>query len=111
MSCVFRNIDPSPPGASVSPPPRLWCAGRTHSLGGEGGGGSIVRKTPDKALYVLYICKYFAGVSIDYGRNIAINEDQVYCFAPMFTYTLCSINMLPMPKSQQSWVRSKHPPT
>jgi hypothetical protein len=32
-------------------PPRLWCGGRTHSLGGEGVG---VRKTPDTALYSIY---------------------------------------------------------
>ncbi len=45
---------PSLPGECV--PPRLWCRGRTHSLGGEGvGGGSIVRKTPDTALYSIYV--------------------------------------------------------
>ncbi len=45
MSCVFQNIDPpSPPGE-----------GRTHSPGGEGGGGSIFRKTQDTALYSTYI--------------------------------------------------------
>jgi hypothetical protein len=52
MSGVFQNIDPpppSPPGECV--PPRLWCGGRTHSLGEEGGGGSIIWKTPDTALY------------------------------------------------------------
>jgi hypothetical protein len=30
--------------------PHLWCGGRTHSLGGEGGGGSIFWQTPDTAL-------------------------------------------------------------
>jgi hypothetical protein len=41
MSGVFQNVDPPPPHrpASVYPPPRLWCGGRTHSLGGEGVGG------------------------------------------------------------------------
>ncbi len=29
--------------------------GRTHSLGVEGLGGSIVRKTPDSALYSIYV--------------------------------------------------------
>jgi hypothetical protein len=34
----------------------LWCGGRTHSLGGEGGGGgSIFWKTPDTALYSTYV--------------------------------------------------------
>jgi hypothetical protein len=44
MSGVFQNIDP---------PTR--CGGRTHSLGGEGGGGSIFWKTPDTALYSTYV--------------------------------------------------------
>ncbi len=43
MSGVFQNIDPPPPpslpGECVTP--RLWCGGRTHSLGGEGGGGEV----------------------------------------------------------------------
>ncbi len=50
----FQNIDPLPPHRPASvylPPPCLWCGGRTHSLGGEGGGGSIFWKTPDTALY------------------------------------------------------------
>ncbi len=56
MSCVFQNIDPPPPsphGECV--PPRLCCGGRTHSPGGEGGGGSIFWKTQDTALYSTYI--------------------------------------------------------
>jgi hypothetical protein len=36
-----------------SPPPLV--RGRTPSLGGEGGGGSIVRKTPDTALYSIFV--------------------------------------------------------
>ncbi len=54
MSGVFQNIDPPPDhrlaSASVSSP-RLWCGGRTHSLGGEGSGWSIFWKTPDTALF------------------------------------------------------------
>jgi hypothetical protein len=34
--------------------PRLWCRGRTYSLG-ERGWGSIVRKTPDTALYSINV--------------------------------------------------------
>jgi hypothetical protein len=33
----------------------LWFGGRTYSLGGEGVGGSIVWKTPDTALYSIYV--------------------------------------------------------
>jgi hypothetical protein len=43
MSGVFQNSDPSPPGV------------RTHSLGGEGVGRSIVMKTPNTALYSIYV--------------------------------------------------------
>jgi hypothetical protein len=53
MAGVFQNIDPpspSPPDDCVG----LWCGGRTHSLGGEGGGGSIFWKTSDTALYSTY---------------------------------------------------------
>ncbi len=35
--------------------PRLWCGGRTHSLGEEGGGGSIFWKMPDTALYSTFV--------------------------------------------------------
>jgi hypothetical protein len=50
MSLVFQNIDPSPspPGACV--PPAFVVGGRTYSPGGEGGGGSIFRKTRDIGL-------------------------------------------------------------
>jgi hypothetical protein len=34
---------------------RVRGAVRTHSLGGEGGGGSIVRKTLDTDLYSIYV--------------------------------------------------------
>ena len=36
-------------------PPGLWYGGRTHSLGGEGDGGSIFWKTPDTALYSIFV--------------------------------------------------------
>jgi hypothetical protein len=49
MSGVFRNIDPPP----------AFGAGGGHTRWVERGWGSIVRKTPDTALYSTYICKYF----------------------------------------------------
>jgi len=54
IQCLASSeiLTPPPPhrSASVYPP-----GGRTHSLGGEGMGGSIVRKTPDTALYSIYV--------------------------------------------------------
>jgi hypothetical protein len=52
-SKIFTPPPPTLPGECV--PPRLWCGGRTHSLSGEGGGGSIFWKTPDTALYSRYV--------------------------------------------------------
>jgi hypothetical protein len=46
--------------------PRLWCGGRTHSLGGEGGGGgggSIFGRRRHSS--VLYIFKYFVIKNIE----------------------------------------------
>jgi hypothetical protein len=64
MSRVFQNIDPSPTGECVP----LWCGGRTHPLGGEGGGGSIFWKTRSTALYsTVYICMHF--VARPYGHE------------------------------------------
>ena len=57
MAGVFQNIDPqppSPPGECVLPPP---CRGYTRG-GGRGGGWSIVRKTPDTALYSEYVSTF-----------------------------------------------------
>jgi hypothetical protein len=63
MSGVFRNIDPPPSHltASVYLPPLVQ--GEDAVTGWNGGGGSIVRKTADTALYsVLNICKYFVHI-------------------------------------------------
>jgi hypothetical protein len=55
MSGVFRNVDPPPPHplASVYPPPLV--RGEDTLAGWRRGGGSIVRKTLDTALYSMYI--------------------------------------------------------
>ncbi len=54
MSDVFRNIDPSPPGECVYPPPSL-VRGEGTLAGWRGGGGYIVRKTPETALYSEFV--------------------------------------------------------
>ncbi len=57
MSDVLQNIDPLPPHPlRVYPPPLVQ--GEDTLAVWRGGGGSIVRKTPDTALGV-YICDYF----------------------------------------------------
>jgi hypothetical protein len=60
MSGVFRNIDPPPPHRPASacvPPPPAFAAGEEEDTlaGWRGGKGSIVRKTPDTALYSIYL--------------------------------------------------------
>ncbi len=70
-SKILTPPPPSPPGECLSPPPRLWCEGRTHSQGGEGvGGGSIFWKKPDTALYSVHIyCKYFVPIADRFRRT------------------------------------------
>jgi len=65
IQCLASSkiLTPPPPHcpASVYPPPRLWCGGRTHSLGGKGVGG---QKTPDTDLYSIYVstmCLYMTA--------------------------------------------------
>jgi hypothetical protein len=57
MSGALRNIDPPPTPLTAR---RVWCGGRTHSLGGEGVGGYSSKDA--RHCSVLYICKYFLGV-------------------------------------------------
>jgi hypothetical protein len=62
MSGVFRNIDPPPHRpASVYPPPVVRREEDTLA-GWRGGGGSIVRKTPDTALYSIYVSTLWVSV-------------------------------------------------
>jgi hypothetical protein len=58
MSGVFRNIDPPPLTARRVCTSRLWCGGEDTIARGRGGGGSIVRKTPDTALDSIYVSTF-----------------------------------------------------
>jgi hypothetical protein len=65
MSGVFQNIDLPPPHRPASVyPPRLWCGGKTHSLGGEGGVNIL---EDGRHCSVLYICKYFVTHPLEGG--------------------------------------------
>ena len=61
MSGVFKNIDP-PTGRRVCNP-AFGAGGQATFAGWRGDGGSIVRKTPDTALYSTYIRKYFVAAT------------------------------------------------
>ncbi len=67
MSGVFRNIDPPPHHrpTSVYPPPLVRGEDRR-------GGGSIVRKTQDTALYSIYVSTLWSTLytfSLEVGTN------------------------------------------
>jgi hypothetical protein len=55
MSGVFRNIDHPPFTARRVCTPPLLARGDDTLAGWRGGGGSIVRKTPDTALHSIYV--------------------------------------------------------
>jgi hypothetical protein len=81
MSGVFQNIDPPPPSKCVSPPPSPALVREKDTLDGEGGGASIVCKTPGTAL-VLYICKYFVTRSLILSaeEQASYNQSLKYIF-------------------------------
>jgi hypothetical protein len=61
MSGVFRNIDSLPPHRPVSVHPPPLVQGEDTLAGWRGGGGSTVRKTPDTALYPIYVSALWGG--------------------------------------------------
>jgi hypothetical protein len=64
MAGVFQNIDLPRPLT-----PRLWWWGRTHSLGGEGGGRVNILEDARHSS-VLYVCKYFVLLIIPNRRDL-----------------------------------------
>jgi hypothetical protein len=73
MSGVFQNIDPPPPPhrkASVYPPPHLaFGAGGGHTRWVERGAGVNILEDARHSS-VLYMCKYFVGVSKTVEANL-----------------------------------------
>ncbi len=80
MSGVFRNIDPPPPHRpeGVHPPPPPLVRGEDTLAGWKGGGGSIVRKTPDTALYSKVQTNQFSKITSSAG--IICTSGKVYCY-------------------------------
>jgi hypothetical protein len=72
MSGVFRNIGPLPPHRGECVPPRLWCGGEDILAGWRGGGGSIVRKTPDTVLYSIYVSTLCGAGWSGNGKNLSL---------------------------------------
>jgi hypothetical protein len=72
-SKILTPHPPSPPGECV-PGHRLCCAGRTHSPGGEGGGGSIFWKAQDTTLYSTYIESSLEGVVLTRPLNKLVSS-------------------------------------
>ncbi len=63
MSGFFRNTDPPPRHRPAIVYPPAFGAGGGHTRWVERGvGGSIVRKTPDTALYSIYGSTYFVKI-------------------------------------------------
>jgi hypothetical protein len=69
MSGVFQNIDPPHPHECEPPPPRLWCGGRTNSLGGQGLGWGVNILEAARHCFVLYLRKYFVIYSMQFRPN------------------------------------------
>jgi hypothetical protein len=127
MSDVFQNIDPPPPHRRARRvcTPRLWCGGRTHSLGGEGGGGSIFWKTPDTALYSTYVstlCQYLTFFffiflyrasprpHIPFTPNLILYVNLVAKGAPKFIKTLTPrLTVLDIPYFADAYSRTVRP--
>jgi hypothetical protein len=72
MSGVFRNIEPHPLTARQVFTPQPLVLGEDTLAGWRGGEGPIVRKTPDTALYSIYVSTLCSTVYTLY--NIALTE-------------------------------------
>jgi hypothetical protein len=74
MSGVFQNIDPPPPlrSASVYPPPLV--RGEDTLAGWRGGRGPIVWKTPDTALYSVYVSTLWARLFLIPGFSFVLSR-------------------------------------
>jgi hypothetical protein len=70
MSGVFQNIDPPPPHRPASvyhPPPPPLVRGEDPLAGWRGGGVgvNILPLEDARHISVVYICKYFVGISME----------------------------------------------
>jgi hypothetical protein len=77
MSGVFRNIDPHPLTAwGVCTPPPPLVRGEDTLAGWRWVGGLIVRKTPDTALYSIYVSTLW--ISLFAFHFLALKYSSIY---------------------------------
>jgi hypothetical protein len=85
-----KYCPPIPLTAQRKCTPRLWCGGRTHLPGGEGGVGSIFWKTSDTALYSTYVSTLMVQISqkdsylrnhTHWGRPLYANDEDFVVFS------------------------------
>ncbi len=74
MSGVFPNIDPPAPHCPASVYPPAIGAGGGHTRWAERGWGSIVWvwKTPDTALYYIYVSTLYKALPLAYAAGVNI---------------------------------------
>ncbi len=111
MSGVFRNIEPPPPHgpSSVYPPPLVW--GEDTLVGWRGGGGSIVRKTPDTALFSIYVSTLGGGGGLDVRTALECSIKPSYGIR-YHNYTVQQITQplrsTSMCESTEHWLKDVH---
>jgi hypothetical protein len=71
VSSEILTTTPSQPGECVPPPPPPLVRGEDTLAGWRGGRGSIVRKTPDSALYSIYLSTLWCRANKD-GHHLCM---------------------------------------
>jgi hypothetical protein len=77
----------------VFTPHRLWCRGRTHSLGGEGVGGQYFGRRQTLLCTLHTVCKYFVHTAEYAGSGGRVRRDTTAPTLLLHTrpYNICSV--------------------